>query len=785
MNYYDLNSHLVLDNIETFLRGRSLSSIELKYLDEDIQLQTKMWIPLRKLYRQHLFHLLLPQKIKNIINKNLISVLNISPSFYCSKANPTALIERAPGLFGRPCPECIGKADPIKQSFNIEKIKALITILKKQHGLQIVTFVGQGEPLEKDGHRETILELISYVYKEGLIPLLYTGGHTLDARTLEHLKKYKASVLLSTYGLPFLESDIFDPYAPIFHYSNLDKTPEGIPLLFSQRDCAKILKELFSIKESDLFETNLAISMVITPQIAQDVDSLRHLQNFKIMAKISDIAVFAWEEYKREMTRAERKKLEKFARGFSSWCELGSLYVWNRCRFGTGGSVTILGNGEITHCPHTTTSTGLSIEEIVNDLGYPIPDGILKLTNKAHEFDHMACILRGVRLGQRNPAVIRLQQVVGNVDIYSFLQGCFLEFTYIYSMWAQEEKIDQIRIIEKSMENLYDYFTSDYLWSTLLIDKYNSKNNSFFLSPAQRYLYDEKSDNPTWSKIASSKTGHHFHNSEMSLLKRIKISSKIIGNSIVFLGIGKKEDMIIADLPSKNRTIYLVDVRKLSVLKKAHRYEKMGFNVQVVSCLFEEIGNNSFLNYVGNSESLTIICLGCTIGNFQQDRIWESLIRISNNRSISQIIFSLQVTHSIDREEHIETIKKMYNENTFQSFIFNSFDEQLAKSRIYFSEKDCRRFPLVGGKEVVFDKGLESGLGGIVGKIKVLEPIKFENQFTTKFTIPGSTDLELYRSLKPDLINYIKYLRMVLNKDTHISVLGIYNDVALLEVRIH
>ena len=88
MNYYDLNSHLVLDNIETFLRGRSLSSIELKYLDEDIQLQTKMWIPLRKLYRQHLFHLLLPQKIKNIINKNLISVLNISPSFYCSKANP-------------------------------------------------------------------------------------------------------------------------------------------------------------------------------------------------------------------------------------------------------------------------------------------------------------------------------------------------------------------------------------------------------------------------------------------------------------------------------------------------------------------------------------------------------------------------------------------------------------------------------------------------------------------------------------------------------------------------
>lgn len=771
--------NVFFEDLASVLRSSSLSEIEQQCQFEDQQMDTKMWRPLRKLYRQHLFNSLLPLEIRNTVKLNSISVLNISTSFFCRKSNDQALIEVESGRFGRPCPECIGEPFEVGTTLNIEKLKVLIKVMKDKLGLQVVTFVGQGEPLEKEGHRKTVFTLMEYVHNCGLIPQLYTGGHSLDEEALCFLKRNQVCVLLSTYGLPFLRPDIFDTTASLDHYSDKTSTPDGRVLMFSQRHCAENVKALFSQRVSDSWQTNIAISAVVTPGHVQNLKKMRQLKNFTLMAKSNNIAVFAWEEYRKGMPNQERRSLERTARLFSSWAELGSLYVWNRCLFGTGGSITILGNGQVTHCPHTTTTVGFGIDDLVNESGSPTPEGVEKLKKQAHKFDQMSCILRGTKVGEREPAVVFPGKILGEDDIHGFLSNGLEEFPYIKNIWTQSKHINETTMRRLIAKQLKEDLAIDHSWFTLLKLK-----GTKCLSPSQRYICDELSEQFVWQKVASGETGHFFHNSETELIDTINISSKIIGDSVLFLGLGEKEDRIIRRLSPQGKTIYLVDIRESVALEKAQYYRKHGFEVHIICSLFEDIGNNDIVQRIVTNGNITIIVLGCTVGNFPQKPFWENLLQFSSKSKTLQIIVSIQVTSSIDKEQHIQAIKAMYDEEGFRSFAFKPFDDQLNKSRFYVNENGQRRIPRFSSKEMTFDTKIENGLGGIVGRIQFLEKCNWEHPLFNNISIQQGEEIQIYTSLKPDLHNYIMYLKTIYGINTGVSILGVHDDIALLEIQV-
>ena len=163
----------------------------------------KIWQPLHRLYQQQLFISALPEFLQKKILSNSIFVLNISTQFFCRKANHQAYIEIGHNKYGFACPNCIADTSIIPNNLNLNKLKSLIKYLRDYHGLQVVTFVGHGEPLEKAGARDQTIELLKYVNDLKLTPMVYTGGHSLDTQLIKELKKNNVSILLSLYGLPF------------------------------------------------------------------------------------------------------------------------------------------------------------------------------------------------------------------------------------------------------------------------------------------------------------------------------------------------------------------------------------------------------------------------------------------------------------------------------------------------------------------------------------------------------------------------------------------------------
>lgn len=432
-------SRQMLSQLRAMFRGSHLTSEEQRREQKDEALGSKLWKPLRRLYRQHLYYQTLPDGLRQEVEEETISVMNVSTNFFCKKAQPGALIERGEDDFGRPCAECIAEHDRVGNTVKVDKLKKLMAHLKKERGLQVVSFVAGGEPLEQEGYRKTVFELIRHADKLGLDSVVYTGGHTLDDDAISFLKEHKANVLLSTYGLPFLKPDIFSDAKGVGDYSERSTAPDGRPLMASQKDMAGMVKSWLSMKVADADETNLAISAVYTPRHMANPEEGHHLRKLVEGAQQNDIATYVWEEYVRGMDRDQRGLLEASARNLSGFLELGSLYQWNQCLFGTRSAVTVLGDGTVTHCPHTTHGVAdLHLDKIVGDDGAVQKDGMAALTTQAHRYEQTSCIVRGTRLGGRHAAIVPMSRILGRQGLRDFTEKASKEFPLAEKIWNEE-----------------------------------------------------------------------------------------------------------------------------------------------------------------------------------------------------------------------------------------------------------------------------------------------------------------------------------------------------------
>lgn len=700
------------------------------------------------------------------------------------KANKSALIEVSTDYFDFACPECIADPEQIGDSCNINKIKTLIKYLKENNGLQIVTFVGHGEPLEIEGNRKITLELAKYANECGLIPLIYTGGHSLDMDAINFIKDNDICVLLSTYGLPFLKSDILSPSVSLNNYSTKKEADDGRKLLASQRELANMVYQLFKLKKTNFGETNLAISIVGTPNHFACEENQKQLEDFTTSAKSNGFAVYVWEEFRKGMDRCERHELELKSRTYSGLCEIGSLYLWNRCMFGTGGAVTVLGNGHFTHCPHTIQSAGFTIDDIVDEQNIVQEDGLKKLLNKAHEFDHLSCILRNTKRGERMPSVVPIENIIGGNDINEFIDHALhSEFTYIAKILGENGYEDIHIIINKIKKYFLEKWETDYLWMKAITR--GIKNKKYFLSSAMRYIYDSKMEIPLWNSIVDANTGHEFHNTELNLLKNYStISKKIKGQALVFFGLGEKEDIVVKHLQNTNIEIFLIDTRTKVVENKKKIYENMGYQVYSIPCFFEDIydefwDRNSKLNQFN---SYTLVILGCTVGNFRQRSFWEKILEISKKQKMLQIIASLQVIRSEIKNDQIEKLNSIYDDKTFRSFISRPLKNEFELLNIYEKDAGKKNIPVFHDIKNCYNANIEEGLGGIVSNIYLNKELEWENPFGSNLKMHQGGTLEIYRSLKPDKNKYIKFLGNILGNEANIEILTESEDIVLYEI---
>ncbi len=457
-------SRQMLSQLRAMFRGGHPDAEERRREQKDEAFGSKLWKPLRRMYRQHLYYQTLPNDLRERVEGETVSVMNVSTNFFCKKAQPGALIERGEGDFGRPCAECIAEHDQVGSTVKVDKLKKLMTRLKEDRGLQVVTFVAGGEPLEKEGYRKTVFELIKHADKLGLDSVVYTGGHTFDDEAVSFLKEHKANVLLSTYGLPFLKPDIFSEVKGVGEYSEKKTAPDGRPLMASQKDMARMVKSWLSMKVADADQTNLAVSAVYTPRHKAHPEEHRRLRRLVEGAQQNDIATYVWEEYVRGMSKDQRGLLESSARNLSGFLELGSLYQWNQCLFGTRSAVTILGDGTVTHCPHTTHGVAdLHLDKIIGDDGAVRRDGMAALTKQAHRYEKTSCIVRGTRLGGRHAAIVPMSRILGRQGLTGFVGTASQEFPLAERMW-REETGERLPLADAICDHLDAAFPKTALW---------------------------------------------------------------------------------------------------------------------------------------------------------------------------------------------------------------------------------------------------------------------------------------------------------------------------------
>lgn len=176
----------------------------------------KIWNPLLSLYKQRIIINLLPSYIKKKVLNNTISVVSISLEFFCNKANRSAYIEVSDKKYGYACPECIADTTKIENSIDLIKLENLLKYLKENHNLLIVTFVGHGEPLELEGNRNLVIEIIKSVYKVGKSILFQAGTiieyyRSLKPNKIEY-KKYLDNLFGSEIDVLYDKKDTIGVY---------------------------------------------------------------------------------------------------------------------------------------------------------------------------------------------------------------------------------------------------------------------------------------------------------------------------------------------------------------------------------------------------------------------------------------------------------------------------------------------------------------------------------------------------------------------------------------------
>lgn len=707
----------------------------------------KIWKPLHRLYQQQLFISALPELLQKKILSNSIFVLNISTQFFCRKANHQAYIEIGHNKYGFACPNCIADKSIIPNTLNLNKLKSLIKYLRDHHSLQVVTFVGHGEPLEKTGARDQTIELIKYVNGLKLTPMVYTGGHSLDTQLIEDLKKNNVSILLSLYGLPFLHPSIFSSSPSLEKYSNALHDLYGKKLFNSQYNLAKQVYELFTLKQTTEFTTNLAISSVGTPGHFEDAAQHNLLKTVTDAAKDNGFAVYVWEEYTKGMSPTFRQELEKKSREFSGWHELGSLYVWNHCQFGTSGAITVLANGDFTHCPHTTNSIGINLDQLVDSDNTINLTYITELVNHAHSSDNLSCIIRNTKLGERLPATVPIQNIIDSESIDSFIKTQLQKNMSLFNL-CRENKIN--------LENLKTNLLKTYAWD-LSLSRYT--NNTYTLSPTLRYLYD---NNNQWSTI--NKKIHHAHKVESKLLQT-KIASKkeLFNNTIVFFGASEKELKFIETLNDKEKVYIIIDIEPKNIALKVHSLKKQGWNISILDCMFE----NAYqalknTNKVKITNSATFCCFGFTIGNYNQYKIWRIFNSIASLYKSTNVLFSLQLT---EKASYLKENLNFYNNKIFLDFISKPFE---TITQIKLKEP-----------QIEFQNNIDGYFSGFIYKYNITTPINIRLENEKSFLLNQSKTVEIYRSIKPTLDEYNHFLATINNK---MEVIHNQNEVSILKV---
>lgn len=396
--------------------------------------------------------------------------------------------------------------------------------------------------------------------------MIYTGGHSIDDEIIKFIEEYNVNILLSLYGLPFINEKIFSDNPNLESYSQKKCDDKNNKFFLSQYELASKARRLLELKKCDEYSTNIAISTVWTPEHSSNLELKEKTKLLTETAINNGYAVYVWEEFRQNMTKFERNTLEKEARVYSGWQELGSLYVWNRCLFGTGGAITILANGKFTNCPHTTSMSKLGIDDLFDD-NYKINEKINNVIKMAHQNDELSCIIRNTYVGERLPATIRINDIMTNESVDTFIKKGLDNLTNIC-----EEKFIDISTMKLKLKKsiAWDY--------SYLVD------NKICLSPVLRYLYD---DDNNWKKI--NHNIHEAHQIECDLIQEIIKNKNIDFDAIIFLGASDKEIDLLEEYKFECKDTYIIDLDNEYLLNRIEHLNNNGYNITIIDDFFENI----------------------------------------------------------------------------------------------------------------------------------------------------------------------------------------------------